>query len=255
MRVPPRASLIAVALVAICLGVPRVTGNDPMLVTDVALLGALVVWALLVGREVLRGRKLGRALMARSTTSDIAGVRCRVVAGAGRQAFVLGAFRPTIYVSERLLVELPSHELRAVVLHEEHHRRTHGPLRASALRALRDLAVLSKSARVSLAERLADLEREADAFAMGLGTSPTTLAAALVSVDATTTGSAAAFVEHGGRGIDFGAAGDRRVSALLAADAGGADPAASVPPLEWLLPVAGLVLPLACYLAGLAPRM
>lgn len=254
MRVPPQAPLIAVAFLAVCLGVPRVTGNDPMFVADVAILGALVVWSLLVGREVWCGWKLGRALMARSTASDIAGVRCRVVAGAGLQAFVLGVRRPTIYVSERLVVELPPRELRAVVLHEEHHRRTQGPLRAAALRALLGLAVLSKSARGRLADRLADLEREADAFAMGFGASPATIAAALVRVDAATTGAAAAFAAHGGQGIDFGAAGDRRVSALLAADGGGSDREALLPPLEWLVPVANVLIPLVCYVAGLMPR-
>ena len=240
MRVQPRASLIAVALLAICLGGPLVT---------------LAAWAVLVGREAWRSWRLGCELVSRSVAADVAGMRCRVVAGADLRAFALGLLRPTIYVSERLLVELPAHELRAVVLHEEYHRRTYGPLRAAALRALLDRAVLPRSVRARFADRLVDLECEADAFAMRRGSHPASLAAALVRVDAADTLASAAFAANGARGIDFGAAGDRRVSALLAAAADPADRPAPLPPLEWLVPLAGLVLPLACFLAGFLPRL
>lgn len=158
------------------------------------------------------------------------------------QAFALGVLRPTIYVSERLLTELSRRELRAVVLHEEHHRRTRAPLRAAALRSWLALAGWSRPARTRLTDRLADLEREADAFAMAHGTSPATLAAALLQTDALVAGA----------GASFGAAADRRLEALLAAAADGPSRSVPLPPIEWLVPAAGLALPMACYLLGIA---
>ncbi len=243
MRVPLRESLILAAALVSCAVGPRVTHPDPMLAVDLVITAALGAWAVLFARDAWRGHKLGRALTARSTVADVAGVQCRVVLGGAMEAFALGALRPRIYVSERLLTELPRGELRAVVLHEEYHRRTHAPLRAAALRSWLQLAGWSRWARARLADRLADLEREADAFAMAHGTSPATLAAALVRTDALVAGS----------GASFGAAADRRLEALLAAAAGGPSRSVPLPPLEWLVPAASLVLPVACYLLGIAP--
>ncbi len=243
MRVPLRALLVIAVVAAICVGGPRVTDSDPMIAADVALLAGLLVWAVLVARETWRGWRIARALRGRTLVTEIAGVRCCVVAGGTMQAFALGILRPRIYVSERLLVEMPPRELRAVVLHEEYHRRTYAPLRAAALRSLLELAAVSRSAKSSLADRLADLEREADAFAMQLGAGPEMLAAALVRTDADVAPS----------GASFGAAAERRLEALLAAATGTAPQAVPLPPLEWLVPAVALLVPVACYLMGLAP--
>ncbi len=243
MRVPLRASLIVAVALVVCAAGPRVTHADPMLAVDLAFITTVIAWAVLVARDAWRGWRLGRLLTARSVGADVAGVRCRVVAGGAMQAFALGVLRPTIYVGERLVSELPPRELRAVVLHEEYHRRTYAPLRAAALHSWLELAALSRPARVRLADRLADLEREADAFAMEHGTSPATLAAVLVRTDAFATG----------LGASFGAAADRRLEALLEAAAGGSSSSIPLPPLEWLVAAAGLALPAACYLMGFAP--
>ncbi len=78
---------------------------------------------------------------------------------------------------------------------------------------------------------------------MAHGTSPATLAAALVRTDALVAGS----------GASFRAATDRRLEALLAAAAGRPSRSVPLPPLGWLVPAASLVLPVACYLVGIAP--
>ena len=256
MRVPWRAPLVGAsvaAVVAVCAAGPRIEGTDPMIGADLALFGLLAAWLVLVVQEARVAWHLGRALAASCIAGDAAGTPCRIVRGAGQEAFVLGVLRPTIYVGERLAAELSPRELRAVVLHEEYHRRTRAPLRAAALRAMLRLAAPSRAAQALLANRLADLERAADAFAMGLGASPATLAAALIRVDAAGAGAAAAFGADGSRGTAFGAAADRRVDALLAAASGRPVRTAPLPPLEWLVPVVALVVPLACYLMGLVP--
>ena len=256
MRVPLALTLAGAALAAVataCLASPRPIGVDPMIGVDLTLVGLLASWLVMVIHDGWVASRLGRALTATSAGGDVAGVACRIIPGS-HEAFVLGVLRPTMYVGKGLINDLSPRELRAVALHEEYHRRTYAPLRAAALRALLHLSAPSRTACSFIADRLADLEREADAFAMGHGSSPATLAAALVRVDAVASGASAAFAPHAGRGIDFGAAGDRRVAAVLAAASGRPDRAAPLPPLEWLVPVAGLVVPLVCSLAGLVPH-
>ena len=53
----------------------------------------------------------------------------KVIADPRPQAFCAGYLRPTIYVSQRALDLLSEPELRAVLAHEDHHRRVRDPLR------------------------------------------------------------------------------------------------------------------------------
>lgn len=225
----------ATTALAWCAGAALVTGQDPMAAAELAALGIVSAWAVLTLREVRAGQALGRALAAASDEAVVAGLRCRLIEAGPREAFVVGAVSPTIYVGAAYIAALDEEELRAVMLHEEHHRRTRAPLRAAALDAWRCLARPSRSVQGILTRHLADLEVAADAFAMGRGAAPGALASALLKSE-----------RGSSRAAAFSGAADLRIAALLGA-ARGDPPAAARLPIEWLpLAVVGVAI-LACH--------
>jgi hypothetical protein len=125
-------------------------------------------------------------------------------------------------------------DLQAVVFHEDHHRRTRAPLRAAALGAWLRLLGRSTWVRDGLVDRLTDLETLADADAIRRGSSPGSLAQALLKGDA------------GLRPVSFAPAAGRRVDHLLAHAAGGPMDADAGPLHEWLPVVLLAVATLAC---------
>ncbi|OGN86688.1 MAG: hypothetical protein A2X23_04875 [Chloroflexi bacterium GWC2_73_18] len=243
-RSHPRLVMVVLggAIAAYCAIAGQLSRGDPMVALELAGAAMLAAWAVLLARIVWRGRRLARALGARCRDRSLAGVACRIVRGGGRHAFVLGPIRPRIYVGDGMLAALDADELQAVVLHEDHHRRTFAPLRAAALEAWLALVGRWGPLRRPLADRLIDLEEEADAHALRRGVDPATLASALVKADAAPARAGAAFVS----------AADRRLESLLAAAAGETRIVAPRLPFEWLPPAAVATLALACHLSGLA---
>lgn len=233
---------IAAVVAAWCLAVARVWPGDPVLVLEIGGTAALAAWSVTWLREVVRGWGLASALRRRSRVVTIDGVTCHLVARGGDHAFVLGAFRPRIYVGDGLVDLLAPDELRAVVLHEEHHRRTRAPARSAALSAWLPILGLWAAARVAVADRLSDLEREADAWAIRAGATPVGLARALVKSDAARDA-----------GVAFGASSDRRLRSLLAHARGIPDDTRARLPYEWLAPGALAVVTLTCHAVGLTP--
>lgn len=224
--------------VALCILITRATGWEPMAVLDVVVGVAIVAWLALLVRSLRQGRRLTGALRSRSVPTRIQGIECRVVFGPERRAFVLGAVRPTIYIGEALLEGLDTDELRAVLLHEDFHRRTLGPLRAASLEAWRRLALPLGRVEAALTDRLVDLERAADRYAVGHGASPAGVASALVKVDAA-----------GGSWVAFASAADRRVGGLLEFTSGLANTPDRLP-YEWLAPAATVLAVAICHVAG-----
>jgi Zn-dependent protease with chaperone function len=209
-----------------CALVGPIAGADPTLLIEFGAGGVVAIWAGLLWREVWKARSLARRLSLESADAVIAGVHCRVVGHEAHEAFVMGAWQPTIYVGAGFLAILDPAERRGVLLHEEHHRRTRAPLRAAALdswlRLVRPVRVLERV----LTERIVDLEVSADAFAMAAGTPPDVLASALLK------GQPGALA-----GTGYSQASERRISALIWA-ARGRPPAKGRLPLEWLpLPI------------------
>lgn len=240
-----RPGLIVVALgtlvAAWCVASAPPAGADPVLAIEIAGGAVVSIWTLVGARSLWRSRGLSRALEERCADDSLAGVQCRIVLGGGRQAFVLGAVRPRIYIGDQLLESLDDEELRAVLLHEEHHRRTRGPLRAAALGAW--LALLGQVApiRAALIERLTDLEEEADADALHRGASASALAGALLKAD-----------PRIAPGASFAGQADQRLRTLLALAGGARETEPPALPYEWL-PVAALaVIVIACHLTGLS---
>lgn len=204
-----------------CIGVGAVAGGDPLLALEILSAALIMAWAAFVARELLRSRRLSHALAADSRETALFGVAIRVAPSLGTGAIVIGSVRPRIYVGSRLLGTLSDDEMRAVMLHEDHHRRTRAPLRAAALGGWLRLLGRSKRIRDVLVDRLTDLETLADADAIRRGSSPASIARALLKGGASM------------RSVSFTYAAERRVAQLL-------DRAAGVPveagrlPYEWL---------------------
>lgn len=234
-RRPAFVLAAATIVLAWCAGAALVTGQDPMAVAELAVLVIVLAWAALTLREIRAGHALSRTLASATREAAVAGLPCRVIEAGPRDAFVIGALSPTIYVGSDYVATLDEDELRAVMLHEEHHRRTRAPLRAAALESWRRLARPSRALQASLTARLADLEVTADAFAIARGADPGALASALLKSERVSSRAAA-----------FSGVADIRVAALLGA-ARGDPPASTRLPIEWLpLPAVGASL-VACH--------
>lgn len=232
--------LVAVAIGPLgwCLMLGALVGGDPMLAVE--LVGGVLVmlWTAVLTRDVAASHRLAGRLSVDAQDMALFGVLCRVTPALGTDALVVGSIRPRIFVGAPLLTALSDDELEAVVYHEDHHRRTRAPLRAAALGGWLRLLGRLESFRSVLLDRLTDLETLADADAIRRGSSPRSLARALVKGDAAL------------QPVSFSYAADRRVELLLDRAAGVQVDAGGRLPYEWL-PVALLaVATLGCH-AGL----
>lgn len=219
-------------------------GGDPLLVAELGFGAVVTAWAARLAIDVWRQRETIRLLSRAAVPASLGGLRCQVVPGLGRRAFVSGWLRPQIYVGDQLLATLDRAELAGVLLHEEHHRRTRAPLRAAAIGAW--LSVLGWVGGVEsiVQRRLTDLEQAADDEALSRGASPAALASALLKVAPVGVPASASYA----------ASADDRIASLLLRSQGIWEPARSVP-IEWLPPVAVAATLIACHLlagAGVA---
>lgn len=227
---------IAIGSVAWCAVLSGLVGGDPMLAVEIGGVALTTLWAGLVLRDLAASRRLARALAADADAIDLFGVPCHVTPALGADAVVVGSVRPRIFLGASLLSSLTDEELEAVVYHEDHHRRTRAPIKAAALGAWLRLLSRSGSIRTIVLDRLIDIETLADADAIRRGSSPRSLARALLKGDL------------GLRPAAFSYAADRRVERLLDRAAGIPVEATSRLPYEWL-PVALLALvTLGCHL-------
>lgn len=222
----PPLAVSAVAAISWCILLGGVAGGDPMFLVEAVVGSVLVVWALQVIRELMTARRLERTLGADTVPVIIGGVACRLTPGLGTDAIVIGAIRPRIYVGVELLERLADDEIEAVLYHEDHHRRSRAPLRAAALTGWLRLFGRAGPVRSVVLDRLADLETMADAEALRRGSTPGSLARALIIGG-----------EPVGQPAAFSYAGDRRVEHLLGRAEGLQSAGSRRLPYEWL-PVA-----------------
>ena len=205
-----------------------------MIALEVGGVALAFIWVIFAVRELIPSYRLSVALATDARDANLFGVGIRVTRSLGVDAVVIGALRPRIYVGSGLLEMFSDEEKRAVLLHEEHHRRTRAPLRAAALGAWLRLLGRAPAIRARVLDRLADLETLADADAIQRGSSPRSLARALVKGDRSL------------QPVSFAYAADRRVEQLLAHAEGTAVQPTIRPPYEWLpLIVLGITL-IAC---------
>lgn len=237
-RTAAALSIVGLASLAWCVAVGAALGGDPMLVVEIPATTLVAAWAALVAQSLVASRRVASALSHGAHETSLFGVPVTVTPGLDADAVVVGGLRPVIYVGARLAAVLSDDEMRAVVLHEDHHRRTRAPLRAAAIAAWLRLLGRSERIRGLLLERLSHLETLADADAIRRGSSPSSLARALLKGDASP------------RPVSFAFAAERRVEHLLDRAAGIPVRAAWRVPYEWLPIVLLGVATLACH-AGL----
>ena len=118
-------------------------------------------WALSLARQ-LRAQRAFRRRLPVVRESVVHGHAVAIVPGLGLEAFCAGLVRPAVYVSEGTLTT-GDEELRAILAHEEQHRRRRDPLRLLLARAAGD-ALRPLPPFSALAEReaaLADLAADA----------------------------------------------------------------------------------------------
>lgn len=226
---------VAIGPVGWCVLAGAVVGGDPLLAIEIGIVALAVLWSGLVVRTLVGSSRLASALSVDAVEIPIFGVRCRVTPALGTDALVVGSVRPRIFMGAPLVSALTEDELEAVVYHEDHHRRTRAPLRAAALGAWLRLLGRSGSIREMVLGRLTDLETLADADAMRRGSSPRSLARALLKGD------------PGLQPVAFSYAADQRVEQLLDRAAGGSSDTTGRLPYEWLPAALVTVASLGCH--------
>lgn len=221
-----------------CVALGTLVGGDPMLGVEIAGASLAILWAGLVIRDLVRSGRLASALSTDASETRLFDVPCRITPALGADAIVVGTLQPRIFVGQPLLASLAADELRAVVYHEDHHRRTRAPLRAAALEAWLRLLGRSRGVRELIHDRLVDLEALADADAIRRGSTPRALARALLKGDSSLAP------------VSFAYAADRRIGQLADRAAGvHVEPTGRIP-YEWLPVLLFAVATLGCH-AGL----
>ena len=191
--------------IAACMLAPasamRGTGHALLLV------GVLLAVAFLIaiGREARRHQRLAATVSRLARPATLVGYDVGLVPGLDA-AIVAGLRRPRIYCADDLAARLDAEELRAVILHEQHHQLQRAPARLVLIGALAPVLNRLEGGRSWLERERARLEIAADAHALTLGASRPALASALVKLSSSAGLSAAP---------GFASAADLRVLALL----------------------------------------
>lgn len=236
-----RVAIVPVALTSGCALIASVTGGDPTLVVEVAVLVVGAAWLLHVVRSGRQALHAAARLSDASRRVVVNGYAVRLLSSTtGPTAFVSGLLRPQIYISPSLVEILDPGELRGVLVHEQHHRRTLAPLRGLALESWQRALGWFPPARIALAARLAALEIEADAAAVARGVDPAALASALLKCEARLPASASA----------FSAGAEIRVGELVAWGRGERTDRHLSVPVEWVAPASALMALWVCHLVG-----
>jgi Zn-dependent protease with chaperone function len=231
---------IPMSLTAGCALIASTTGRDPTFAVELAAVALIAGWLIQLGRHARPALAAAAQLSAQSRRDRVAGAEVQLLDIARPVAFVSGLLRPRIYLSPPLMALLDARELRGVVLHEQHHRRTLAPLRGLALVTWLRLLGWLPPARRSIAERLAALECEADAAAIARGVTPAALASALLKCEAYLPAAASAFT----------AAAEVRIRELIAWSERERPARPLSVPLEWAAPAGALLALGACHLIG-----
>lgn len=227
--------LIGLAVALSCYVVAQVEGSDPMLVVEAVGIVVLAVWVLAVARRVMATGRAAHRLGTNVGSRRIAGVRVHVLDAAIPAAFVAGILRPSIFVTSQAFRSLTRDELRAVVAHEEHHRRTRSPLRTAFVEAWTVVLPFPSVVERWVEGRVAADEMAADRFALTRGATRPILASALLKTEP-------------GPGVGFASRDELRVRALLG------EPLAPIRAawLEWIPLITIVAAIVGCQLAGVA---
>lgn len=180
---PGSRSVVITAIAALVTCAAAAWSHVPA--TLVHFLGAVVVVATVVlARFAVTARRhlqLDAALRRSSVPAVVADTPVRLTP-VDDSAFVSGLWRPVIYCGRGLSDTLKVDELRAVMLHERAHQRSHDPLRLLLLETVAPVARLHRCGRAWLERAAAAREIAADRSALEHGASRGALASALLRV-------------------------------------------------------------------------
>lgn len=189
-RIAARAALLVAALALAC-------AAGLILSSSIASLAVAALVGLVLAHLVFHGVRhahLARALRrsSRAGTCDGVPVRWQPLQ---RGAAVAGIWRPLIFIHPELPQRLSRTELRAVVLHERHHQLRRDPLRLLVFASLAPLVRPLPHGSAWVQAHRANLEIEADRFALGNGVTRSAIARAVLKLggEAEPTSAAAAF--------------------------------------------------------------
>lgn len=175
-----RLRQLLVAAAGTCLAGGAAVGR-PVLPTVAAVAASgFTLWLAVAAVAARRHARLARDLQAFTRPAEVAGVAVRVGL-LPTAAMVAGLWRPQIYCDADTLALLTGEERRALVLHEDGHRRGRDPLRLVALDAL--AVVLERlGAGRWLQARKARREIAADRYALARGAERPAIASALLKL-------------------------------------------------------------------------
>ena len=140
--------------------------------------GIALIVAVLIARSAIEHRRIARDLNREARPAFIADQLVGLVSGTGL-VLVAGIRDPKIYCSADIVSRLEPEELRAVLLHERHHKNTHAPARLVLLSALAPVLGKHAQGRAWLERERAQIEIAADAHALANGASRPALARAI----------------------------------------------------------------------------
>lgn len=155
--------------------------------------------------QAQRHQRLARGMARLACHGTLAGQPVEFVPGLSAP-IVAGLWAPRIFCGDDLGMRLDEEEIRAVVLHEQHHQRDRAPLWLVALSALTPIVGRTQAGRAWIERERARIEIAADTYALAEGVSRPAIASALLKLSA-------------GPGLTwapgFATAADLRVRALL----------------------------------------
>ena len=200
-------ALLALGLAAVggCMVVPQAVGRDAAHVMLAAIAALLTVLVAAVLHHAHRHRQVATGLARLAYRGSLAGEPVELVPGLDAP-LVAGLRAPRVFCGDDLHLRLDEEELRAVILHEQHHRRDRAPLRLVALSGLGTLVGRTAAGRAWIERERARIEIAADAHALAAGVSRAALAGALLKVST---------VQRFASAPGFATATDLRVRALL----------------------------------------
>lgn len=178
-RLDKAAFVTAFVALGACMFLPQNSILRPVAGGTLIAVLAVVGWYLAL--VVLRGiqhHRLVRVISASSVPDVEAGLAVERTNGI-RNPFVAGLRQPVIFWPSDLADRIGPDELRAVLLHEDHHRRTYAPMKLLLIEALATglpFAGIRRWARDSRAS----IEIAADRYALAAGADRSALAAALM---------------------------------------------------------------------------
>jgi beta-lactamase regulating signal transducer with metallopeptidase domain len=155
---------------------------DELLETIAALSVAVGLFvALMTLLEMRRHGRLVRQLETTARTTRIGEHEVHLVPGLD-VPYVAGLLQARIYCPADLEARLSPVEVRAVVLHERHHQRTHAPLRLIVLSAFRPVVEFLPGGHAWVERRRGAMEIAADDHAIAMGARRSTIAGALLKL-------------------------------------------------------------------------